>query len=112
MLRKHPSITVYRSQLSGRKVTLTLQEFSERCGCHPELVDAFVRLGVVEPTGGKGEPIRFSASAVARVRRGLRLRHDLGVSARSLPLVLDLLERIDDLQAEIEELRKAASAAR
>ena len=40
-----------------------------------------------------------------RVQRALRLRQDLRVGNVSLGLVLDLLERIDRLETELEQRR-------
>jgi len=41
----------------------------------------------------------FSAAQVGRVDRMVRLRSDLGLNYNALGLVLDLLERVEQLEA-------------
>lgn len=77
---------------------LHLDDFSERCGLHPDLVRRFVVLGLVEPESHRDETMRFTVAQVRRVERMRRLRRDLGLSYNALGLVLDLLERIEELE--------------
>jgi DNA-binding transcriptional MerR regulator len=62
-----------------------------------------VRLGLVEPApAGAGE---FTAATAARLRRMLRLHRDLGVSLTGAAIIVDLLARLDSLEAELARLR-------
>jgi hypothetical protein len=70
-------------------------------GLHPELVGRFVRLGFVEPVG-----TRLPRSAAARLARAERLRHDLGLNCAGALLALDLLARIDDLEARLRRYER------
>ncbi len=61
-------------------------------------------LGVLDSIGEwHGEPL-FMPVAVLRLRRMLRLRQDLAISWNGLGLIMDLLERIDSLNARVREL--------
>ena len=48
-----------------------------------------------------GEPY-FTAAAIERIERALRLRRELRIGTSSLGLVLDLLDRIEDLRTQLE----------
>ncbi len=72
--------------------------FSARCGLHPDLILRFVSLGLIEPVEGRGRDLWFSPAQVGRVERMERLRSDFSLNYAALGLVLDLLDRIDDLE--------------
>jgi MerR family transcriptional regulator/heat shock protein HspR len=61
-----------------------------------------IQIGVVEPVSGSDT---FAAEAAARLRRVLRLRADLGVHFTDATIILDLLDRVEALEAELERLR-------
>jgi DNA-binding transcriptional MerR regulator len=69
-------------------------------------VERLARYGLIEPIDETGKTLLFPDSSIRRLRRALRLRRDLGLNTNSLALVLDLLERIEDLEAEIIRLRR------
>jgi chaperone modulatory protein CbpM len=49
----------------------------------------------------------MTSYAIARAARIMRLRTGLGLNYTALGLVLDLLERIDDLEAALRAERRA-----
>jgi chaperone modulatory protein CbpM len=62
-----------------------------------------VRRGVVEPAApGSRE---FTAAAAARLRRMVRLHVDLDVDLDGAAIIVDLLERLERLEAELARLR-------
>ena len=80
---------------------LTLTELANVCECHPDQVRAWLQVGVIDVAGRRGEQLLFRRHAAARMARALRLRDDLGIGLHALGLVLDLLERVDELEAEL-----------
>lgn len=87
---------------------ISIDVLAERCGVHPELVRRLVRLGLLEPIASGGEE-RFSPSAVDRLARIQRLHADLSLNYAAIGVVLDLLDRVEQLEAA---LSRAASAQR
>lgn len=85
--------------------TLSLTELARQSGCHPDLVERLAWIGVIDSIAMPGAGLRFETSSIARLRRAMRLRRDLGINANSLGLVLDLLERIEDLEDELNRLK-------
>ena len=68
---------------------------------HPDLLHRLVEFGIVEIHRG-----HVSARQAARLHKLLRLRSSLGVNLTGAAIILDLLERIDLLQDEIERLKR------
>jgi DNA-binding transcriptional MerR regulator len=77
---------------------MPLDAFAELCGLHPDLLRRLVVLGLIEPAGGSGEDWWFTAAEARRVARIQRLRADLALNYSALGLVLDLLDRIEELE--------------
>jgi hypothetical protein len=83
---------------------LTLEDIAARCRVHPTVVECLATLGVIDPE--EGELPQFRPEMVLRLQRGLRLRRDLGLSYHAMALVLDLLERIETLEARLRRLEE------
>jgi hypothetical protein len=82
---------------------LSAEELAAAARITPARLARLVRLGLAEPTGpGGGE---FTAATAARLTRMLRLHRDLGVGLAGAVIIVDLLERLDRLEAELSRLR-------
>ena len=91
-------------QAPAVEVRLTAGELATAAGVSVARLARFVRLGLVEASPpGSGT---FAAGSAARLRRMLRLRADLGVNLVGAAIVVDLLERLDDLEAELLRHRR------
>ena len=94
----------YQTELPTRK-TLSLEELSRLVDLHPEMVLRLVDLGLVDPEQGAPEWL-FQEAAVPRIWKIRRLHRDLGINWAGIGVVLDLLDRIDDLEREIAWMQK------
>ena len=94
----------YHTQVPSRE-TLTLDDLSRLVDLHPQMVLRLVDLGLVDPEVGEPEWL-FQDTAVPRIRKIKRLHRDLGINWAGIGVVLDLLDRIDDLEREIAWLRR------
>lgn len=84
---------------------VTLYELCETCAVHAETVEEMVEEGILTPSGGAQlSRWRFSRSTVIRVRTVLRMQRDLHVNLAGAALALDLLERIEELNARLRSL--------
>jgi chaperone modulatory protein CbpM len=88
-----------------RSNRLSLETFSSAVGLHPDLVRRFVALGLLEPTSAVAGELSFDRSQLARAARIERLRTDLYLNYAAIGLVLDLLDRIDELEAVLRANR-------
>ena len=80
---------------------ITLAELTRSCRVHTDWVMELVEEGVLEPVQPGGPQWRFSATSVVRVQKVRRLQRDLGVNLPGIALALQLLERIDALEARL-----------
>ncbi len=80
---------------------VTLADLTRSCRVHAEWVMELVEEGVIEPLGPGGPQWRFSATSVVRVQKAQRLQRDLGVNLPGIALALQLLDRIDALEARL-----------
>jgi chaperone modulatory protein CbpM len=80
---------------------LSLNGFAQAAGLHPDLVLRLVALGLLEPyVDGSG--VRwFPENQLAVVARIRRLHAGLPLNYAAIGVVLDLLARIDDLEAAL-----------
>jgi chaperone modulatory protein CbpM len=85
------------------EVVLTLDELARAAGISEGTMARLVRLGLVAPTAPGAHT--FTASTAARLRRMLRLRTDLGVNLTGAAIILDLLDRLESVQAELARAR-------
>jgi hypothetical protein len=89
-----------------RPARLDLETLATRSGLHPELLRRFAALVLVESTpDANGRPC-FPLSTVDRLARVQRLRAALSLNYAAIGLVLDLLDRIDVLEAQVRSHRR------
>jgi chaperone modulatory protein CbpM len=89
---------------------LPLERFARRAGVHPELVRRFVALGLVEAVRDRAGELWLDPAELATVARVQRLRAGLSLNYASIGLVLDLLDRIEELEAALRARGLVVSA--
>jgi len=62
-----------------------------------------VDLGLISAVGGELDPT-FAIQVIPRVRRILRLHHQVDIDLNSMEIVLDLLQRIEELESILARL--------
>ena len=88
-----------------RRSGLSVDQLAHRCGLHPDMVRRLVALGLLPCRPHSGGESRFDPSAVAIIARIHRLRNGLGLNYAAIGLVLDLLDRIDELESVVRRER-------
>ncbi|MCU1668761.1 MAG: hypothetical protein JWP40_1688 [Blastococcus sp.] len=81
-----------------RRGRMGQDEFARRVGLHPDLVRRFVALGLVPAVRDDNGVLWFATAQVAAVARLQRLRAALPLNYAALGLVVDLLDRITELE--------------
>jgi DNA-binding transcriptional MerR regulator len=84
---------------------ITLDDLAAIAGMHPALVERFVEYGLIEPTTTRGTLFLFDSSKSSRLLSIKRLRKDLGINLQGVAVVLDLVERLHDLERENASMR-------
>lgn len=89
---------------------LNLRELADAAGVHPELIERFIEYGLLEPVASEAPDPLFGISAIERLRRIVRLRRDLGVNLPGVAVILEMRERMEQLQKELERLRRRSGS--
>jgi DNA-binding transcriptional MerR regulator len=84
---------------------LTLEDLATAAGLQPDFVEGFVNCGLIEPAAEFGSRSLFLISSVDRLQQILRVRHDLGVNLAGVAVILEMTDRIESLQREVQSLR-------
>jgi hypothetical protein len=96
--------------LPDRPARLGLEALATGCGVHPDLLRRFVALSLLEADRDTAGRLWFTGTAPATVARIQRLHTGLPLNYAAIGLVMDLLERIDRLEAQLRA--SAGQAAR
>lgn len=83
----------------ARRPGIRLDVFATGCGLHPDMVRRLVALGLVGCRRDARGDLWFERSEFATVSRIQRLRSGLGLNYAAIGLVLDLLDRIEELES-------------
>ena len=83
---------------------VTLEEIGRYCAVRRESIVSLVEEGILEPRGREPEQWRFAAVNLRRAARALRLQRDLEINLEAVGLVLNLLEEVEKLRAELGRL--------
>ena len=78
----------------------------ELTGIQPAEVSELVDLGWINPAKTSADEHLFRFRDVYRIHKLMRLVKDLDVSFNSGSIIVDLLERVEELETEIEELKR------
>ncbi|MEU4898979.1 chaperone modulator CbpM [Streptomyces sp. NPDC044780] len=97
--RYAPVPTIHYDLVPARR--LSLETVAGRTGLHPDLVARFVALGLVDAERDHTGRLVFALDAPAALGRVERLHTGLCLNYASVGLVLDLLDRIDRLEAAL-----------
>ncbi|WP_141576623.1 chaperone modulator CbpM [Actinomadura sp. WMMA1423] len=92
--------TVY-AIIPTRSRRMDLDAFAEAAGIHPELARRLVRLGLLDPERDRSGRLWFPPGQVAAYGRLERLRTGLCLNYAALGLVVELLDRIAELEREL-----------
>jgi hypothetical protein len=84
-----------------RAQVLDLDTFARGARLHPDLVRRLVALGLLQAERGPGGDLWLAAAELARAARIQRLRAGFSLNYAAVGLVMDLLDRIDELETAL-----------
>lgn len=85
--------------------TVTLVELAECSGLTEAELRELVDMGALEPLDTSAPQLSFGARCIVAARMAFRLRNDFELDAHALAIALSLLERVNELEAELQRMR-------
>jgi len=89
-------LCIYYHSEGEEKLPLGSLEF------HPDMLKTLHEMGIIEIQEGW-----IDHRQLQRVYKALRLKNSLGVNMPGAAIILDLLDRIEEMQEEIDRLKRA-----
>jgi chaperone modulatory protein CbpM len=90
-------------ELVEEEVMLSIEELSGACGVESARIVELISHGVLEVRDEAAG--RLGGNALRRARLAVRLQRDLDLNVAGVALVIDLLERIEALEARLGPAR-------
>ena len=81
---------------------VTLVELSECSGFTESELRDLVEFGALEPLDSNAADLNFGAKCIVAARAAYRLRNDLELDTHGLAIVLSLIERVQELEAQLQ----------
>jgi len=78
---------------------------------HPQTLRQYEREGLIEPSRTQGRMRLYSQRDIDRIKLILRLTRELGVNLAGVDIIMQLKEKIDAMQKEIDSLREELEKA-
>ena len=100
--------TKTREEDGEREKVLTITELAFYVGAPPQVIKELVEVELISPCMNEQEPC-FHTDILPVVRRLLRIHKSMEVSVSSLPLILDLLDRIEKIEDQLARLTDSRS---
>ena len=79
---------------------------------HPQTLRYYERVGLCVPSRSKGRIRMYSARDVEKLKQVHSYVVDLGVNLAGVEVILNLTERLAEMEAEIERLKQELEACR
>ncbi len=95
------NITWLEGVIVENEIHMNIVELSQAASTSEELIMAWVTEGVLSPTGSSPQDWRFGGDSLSRTKTAVRLSRDLEINPSGLALVLQLLDQISHLRAQL-----------
>jgi MerR family transcriptional regulator, heat shock protein HspR len=86
-----------------RKAGYMISAVSEQFGLHPQTLRLYEREGLLKPSRSDGNTRLYTAEDLERLEVILKLTRDLGVNLAGVEIILNMRERMEQMQHQIEE---------
>ncbi|SKA74491.1 MerR HTH family regulatory protein [Paucidesulfovibrio gracilis DSM 16080] len=97
---------VERPNLPERSELVAWAQLVEITRVEPAHVSELLELGWISPVKTRAEEYLFRLRDVYRIQKLMRLCRDLDISVMGASIVVDLLERIEQLEDELERTKR------
>jgi MerR family transcriptional regulator/heat shock protein HspR len=91
--------------VNGKEPVYVISIAAKMVEMHPQTLRLYERMGLIKPARS-GSNRLYSDEDIDRLRQIQRLTQEMGVNLAGVEVILNLLEKIDVLQAELERVRQ------
>jgi len=95
---------VARRRKADENSYVMISVVSERFGIHPQTLRLYEREGLIKPVRSAGNTRLYDEVAIRRLKMILALTRDMGVNLAGVDVILNLQERLDEVQGELDKV--------
>ena len=86
-----------------KKVGYVISSVAQTYDVHPQTLRLYERVGLLRPSRSQGNTRLYSDADLERLEMILTLTRDLGVNLAGVEVILNMRERMESLQKQVEE---------
>jgi len=88
---------------SKKKAAYMISAIAEQYDIHPQTLRLYEREGLLKPSRSDGNTRLYTDTDIQRLEIILKLTRDLGVNLAGVEIILNMREKMEAMQAQIEE---------
>jgi MerR family transcriptional regulator/heat shock protein HspR len=88
---------------SRAKAAYMISAVAERYGVHPQTLRLYEREGLLRPSRSDGNTRLYTDDDLERLEVILKLTRELGVNLAGVEIILNMREKMEEMQRQIEE---------
>jgi MerR family transcriptional regulator/heat shock protein HspR len=85
------------------KAAFMISAVAEQYGVHPQTLRLYEREGLLKPSRSEGNTRLYTSEDVERLEVILHLTRDLGVNLAGVEIILNMREKMGEMQSQIQE---------
>lgn len=85
------------------KAAYMISSVAEQYGVHPQTLRLYEREGLLKPSRSEGNTRLYTDDDLVRLEVILKLTRDLGVNLAGVEIILNMREKMDAMQQQIEQ---------
>jgi MerR family transcriptional regulator, heat shock protein HspR len=85
------------------KAAYMISSVAEQYGVHPQTLRLYEREGLLKPSRSEGNTRLYTDEDLVRLEVILKLTRDLGVNLAGVEIILNMREKMDAMQQQIEQ---------
>ena len=90
------------SKREARKAAFMISAVAEQYQLHPQTLRLYEREGLLKPSRSEGNTRLYTADDLERLDVILKLTRDLGVNLAGVEIILNMREKMSEMQRQIE----------
>lgn len=91
-----------KSQKKGAKAGYMISAVAEMYSIHPQTLRLYEREGLLKPSRSEGNTRLYTEEDLERLKTILNLTRELGVNLAGVEIVLNMRERMDEMEREMQ----------